>query len=102
MLRFGRGLAEILTRQGVVVDSAMWNRIQVTLGTTLLPADYVEEGNLTRADVYRIRAGKFLATQLPPSLWLNLSNRRLILKEVKEMVGQVLGEEVGPSRFLGG
>lgn len=95
------GLVTLLRRHGIEVDEEMMVHIRGVVGTTLLPPGYVEEGNLSRADVYRIRAGKFLATRLPPQKWFDLTTRRQILKEVKDLVGEVLGSEVGPSRFLG-
>ncbi|MCB9701309.1 MAG: hypothetical protein H6711_05415 [Myxococcales bacterium] len=67
----------------------------------LLEGDPVdEEGSLSRADLYRIRAAKLIARLLPVGALAEPERRRRLQAELRREIGALLGGPLPPSLYL--
>lgn len=63
--------------------------------------DDSSHGSLTRADALRIRAAKFVASQLPPGMFADPAVRREVAVAVRALAQAAVGP-LAPSRYLDG
>lgn len=97
---FTAALVALVTRLDPRVGAAAAAAIAEAMPRLLAPDGDDEPGSLSRADLYRIRAVKLIASQLPPGALASPALRRALRGEIRALVGELLGEALPPSPYL--